>query len=423
MKTLIFLSTLASIFLLNACKKSRTDIIANACTTNNTCTVTFTNDYTTAADINVYDAGNAVKLTVTGLAAGTSVTKDVPASGVKIIWSGSTSVTHTVTYTACQTFTENFNVPVNPAKGVYVAGWENNGTVNVAKYWKDGTAVSLTNGTKDAWSNSVWVAGTDVYSCGYENNGTKNVAKIWKNTTATLLTDGTKDAFAASVTVSGTDVYAVGWETQPAGNDVSKIWKNGVAISLSGTTNNSRAFSVKVFGSDVYVAGYENNTGSAGIRAVAKYWKNGVSVPLTDGSRVAYGADITVVGTDVYVSGSEGNGTVQIAKYWKNGVVVPATVTSSTIRSFLCGIAVIGTDVVMAGSDNGTPASWKNNVKTNFVNAGDLSWLYVVGTDVYLAGYEGNGVLDKATVWKNGVATSLTNGTKDAIANGVFVVP
>ena len=323
---------------------------------------------------------------------------------------------------SCKKSHDTSPTPVNSAKGIYVAGWESNGTTNVAKYWKDATAVSLTDGTKDAWSNSVWVSGTDVYSAGYENNGTKNVAKIWKNTTATLLTDGTKDAFAASVTVSGTDVYAVGWETQPTGNDVSKIWKNGVATSLSGATNNSRAFSVKVFGSDVYVAGYENNTGTAGTRAVAKYWKNGVAVSLTDGSRVAYGGDITVAGSDVYVCGSEGNGVVQIAKYWKNGVVVPATLTSTTIRSFLCGIAVVGTDVISAGTDNNKPASWKNNVLTGFANPGDLSWLYVSGTDVYLAGYEGNGVLNKATVWKNGVATSLTNGTNNAIANGVYVV-
>jgi hypothetical protein len=114
------------------------------------------------------------------------------------------------------------------------------------------------------------VSGTDVYAGGYENNGTKNVAKIWKNGVATSLTNGCNDGFVASVFVSGTDVYAVGWENNKSLNDIAKIWKNGVATQLSSAlTNNSRAFSVRVYGSDVYVAGFENS--GPGTKAIAKY--------------------------------------------------------------------------------------------------------------------------------------------------------
>lgn len=42
--------------------------------------------------------------------------------------------------------------------------------------------------------------------------------------------------------------------------------------------------------------------------------------------------------------------------------------------------------------------------------------------DVYVAGFESNGSKMIAKVWKNGVATSLTDGTEDAVANDIFVV-
>ncbi|MEJ7675202.1 MAG: hypothetical protein WKF59_21480 [Chitinophagaceae bacterium] len=59
---------------------------------------------------------------------------------------------------------------------------------------------------------------------------------------------------------------------------------------------------------------------------------------------------------------------------------------------------------------------WKNGVATSLTNGSAdefASSVYVSGTDVYVAGYEsdvsGFGI-DVAKVWKNGVATSLTNG-------------
>jgi hypothetical protein len=60
-------------------------------------------------------------------------------------------------------------------------------------------ATALTDGTKESAVNSVYVSGADVYVAGYENNGTKNVAKFWKNAVTTALSDGTKDVYALSI--------------------------------------------------------------------------------------------------------------------------------------------------------------------------------------------------------------------------------
>ncbi|HMW94126.1 MAG TPA: hypothetical protein PKE67_04455 [Chitinophagales bacterium] len=70
---------------------------------------------------------------------------------------------------------------------VYVVGYENIGTKDVARIWKNGVTTSLTDGINGADANSVFVQGNDVYVAGYESNGAKYVAKIWKNGVATVL--------------------------------------------------------------------------------------------------------------------------------------------------------------------------------------------------------------------------------------------
>ena len=101
------------------------------------------------------------------------------------------------------------NDPVgNPQVDVYVAGSVFNGYAYIAKYWKNGQAIALTDSTKDAWGSSVAVVGNDVYLAGSE----EGIAKYWKNGQATPLTDGTNDAGVTSIAVVGSDVYVAGHE-------------------------------------------------------------------------------------------------------------------------------------------------------------------------------------------------------------------
>ena len=99
--------------------------------------------------------------------------------------------------------------------------------------------VNLTNGTRDAEILSMVILGTDVYAAGHENNGTKDVAKYWKNGAAISLTNGTFDASISSLKVVGTDIYAGGYESTISGNGTAKYWKNGTAVTLSNLANDA----------------------------------------------------------------------------------------------------------------------------------------------------------------------------------------
>ena len=119
-------------------------------------------------------------------------------------------------FTACKP-----NSPQTPKEiDIYVAGWENNGTNNVAKVWKNKKEIFHTSGSKEAIAYSVYVVGEDVYVAGLEGKA----AKVWKNKEE--LYDLADNGEAFSIVVHNGDVYVAGYETESS-NDVAKVWKNG----------------------------------------------------------------------------------------------------------------------------------------------------------------------------------------------------
>jgi hypothetical protein len=146
----------------------------------------------------------------------------------------------------------------------------------------------------------------------------------------------------------------------------------------------------------------------------------------------SYGNEISFTTTvpDVYSAGYEyNNNAVSVAKVWKNGVETVLSSGFSTEQGWARAVYVSGTDVYVVGYEfNGlihTAKLWKNGTSTSLTNGNyeAQAWaISVSGTDVYAGGYEKNAAGKKvAKIWKNGVQISITDGTNDAQVYGIFI--
>jgi hypothetical protein len=70
----------------------------------------------------------------------------------------------------------------------------------IAKYYKNGSAVALD--LPGSIASSIAVNGKDVYVAGTKTNGTHNVATYWKNGSPVSLSDGTKDNYGVDIFLS-----------------------------------------------------------------------------------------------------------------------------------------------------------------------------------------------------------------------------
>lgn len=221
---------------------------------------------------------------------------------------------------------------------------------------------------------------------------------------------------------------------------VATVWKNGIANPLTTGTNSSKANSIFIKDNDIYVGGSISTT-TGGNAAI---WKNGVMtlLPLGDGVNT-FGVPaivgvnaVTVSGTDIYAAGngsfinSVGQST-PIARYWKNGNAVNI-VTPNTLSN-LYGIAVNGTDVYLVGSiysggiSGGFSATvWKNGIPTTLilgssnVNA-SANGIFINGNDIYICGNEQIGSLNYPRLWKNNIPVNLTTPLIYGRAGGLTV--
>jgi len=274
-----------------------------------------------------------------------------------------------------------------------------------------GNDVSFT--TTGSSTPSVYVAGSEIIG--------PYVGKLWKDGVSTTFTNpASSGASGYGVFVSGTDVYIAGSEYYPPTN-IAKLWKNGVPTTLTNTSCWSYAWSVFVAGTDVYVAG---KSAACLPNSKATIWKNNVATDLTSaGVTIADARSVFVSGTDVYVVGTEERTPgINTAVLWKNGI--PTDLTDGTKDAYALGVYVSGTDVYVVGGEDTAPATvakiWKNGVATSLPNGSYAKSVFVSGTDVYAVGNEIIATTGYARMWKNGVVTSLSANASDASSVFVF---
>ena len=292
---------------------------------------------------------------------------------------------------------------------VFVAGYESNVTVNVAKCWIDGQEIKLSDGTNSAGANSIFVSHNDLYIAGSDNGDV-----YWKNNEEIRLSGSTANA----IFVAGNKVYIAGTDDMGA-----VYWRDGTEVLLDAANiRGSNANSVFVSGNDIYVAG---NDGSNAV-----YWKNGEEVFLT--FDLAHGIagftkanSICVSGNDVHVVGTRiaAASPFPYEFLWKNGVL-------NTQQPYGNGNAVLvsGNDLYVAGmSESPTQvqnaAYWKNGEVVILSETRSFGTsIFMSGNDIYEAGYVYiTNAANYAAYWKNGVEVKLTDGKNPAYATSIFV--
>lgn len=321
--------------------------------------------------------------------------------------------------------------PQQTAPDVYVFGDEQSGTHERIKYWKNGVATNVTNGSSDCYAynafinpaNTIYIAGAEWDAAGFMSN-----AKLWVNGLKTDISGlSFLNSTATGVFVNGTDVYvSYDMDDISTGFSVARLWKNGSSITLPGGAANFHATCVYVSGSDVYVGGY--STPQASIVSRAVIWKNGVAQYLNNGQFNSTINKILLNGADVYAVGQDNvgaNGTGR-AVIWKNGVPIYLTdgIGSDAMAN---DIFIAGTDVYVCGrkSSGGTGEKaqmWKNGVATVLSASGSngiAHGVYVKDTDVYVS--EAGFINGPVRLWKNNIPTLLTTGSNYNSVNSVIV--
>ncbi|WP_437394920.1 hypothetical protein [Flagellimonas lutimaris] len=287
---------------------------------------------------------------------------------------------------------------------IYAAGHEysSSRSTYIAKYWKNGKAVLLSDGAQNEYALSIFVTDdSDVYICGRA----VDIARYWTNNAPVDLPTSTT---AQAIKVYNNRVYIVGREWNGS-THFAKLWTDGNVTTLNNGLGFSVASDVFINENDVYVSGKQDN----GNFYQPVYWKNGILQILGNGITFGSAESIYVVEDDVYVAGNEFNGSTNVAKYWKNGV--PHILTNGSNSAIANDIFVDQTDVYVVGRETISPRStaivWKNDNREDLTNGNNdaiANSVYVMDGDVYVGGFEVINGLRVATYWKNGVPVRLS---------------
>jgi hypothetical protein len=301
---------------------------------------------------------------------------------------------------------------------VYVVGQ----TSTDVGYFKNSLFISIATGSNPLGVDMAF-SGTDIYVLGQINDS----IGYWKNGQFNFI--ALADSIApVSIAVVGTDVYS--FLQQQSDNSLGDLYQNTDFYSELPSSNQAGFTSIYAIGTDLYVPG--TNTG---MHSNAVYWLNGNANQLPDSRSPGHAYDIAVDGADVYAVGSvyDFTDSTEIATYWKNNVPFYLTDSSSFGRiyfvsiingtSYMAGYQVAGNAAQFTGPV--TAVVWKNGVATNITEPGysdNIQGFAVNGSDVYVSVYSSIPGSSRGIprYYKNGVAVNYT-GTTVGYGSRIFV--
>lgn len=274
------------------------------------------------------------------------------------------------------------------------------GSMHVGDFSTPGYATAWIDATSSQYGQAVvltsgFMSGSVPYYGGRNSSSSSSVQpSYWKNGEVTVLADS---GSVEAIFVLKGDVYASGYLIED-GAKVPVFWKNTTAVNLQ-ATGGTVTTKIYVSGDDIYVAGNDNGE--------AVYWKNGTRVGLGQTMQIS---DIAVVNGDIHIVG---NSTTNAPLYGKNGNFTSLALTSGATTGKANSIFIVGTDVYVAGKSvsgsTSTAVYWKNGTAAVVSNGTEAVSIATSGGDLYILGYTINQSSQYAVpvYWKNNNQNAL----------------
>lgn len=131
---------------------------------------------------------------------------------------------------------------------VYIVGTLTNSRgIIEGVYWKNGVQTSVTEGRFASYLSDIVVHNGDIYVSGSESQPGKSIAKFWKNGKEVVVSNPTsRSAYVSGIAVSGSHVFAIVTENTSNFEHVVNYWYNGKTGGVGDITKSAWGGAVAV---------------------------------------------------------------------------------------------------------------------------------------------------------------------------------